>query len=217
MDNNKNLKENELPSDNDESLKDLLDSLNDSFKSIQDHPTKTETLPSNFEIMVRGISDSKALDMLFSPKTDGIINALFGQIEAGNFDKILMNKDSITKLTDMMFGEGSFRGPVSTSVLNNIQSSVQSLKYQTMKSHLGKTVAQMKKMNLIMKNLQHNKKNFKDNAAEYKKYEDAVYAIKQVMKFAARIYRNRKIINKKVFDGLNNIVHEEYYEDEEII
>ena len=193
-----------------QTLNELITSLNSSIEDIRQHPTKVERIPSNFEIMVRGISSRSALDMLFSPKIDDLLNNLFKQIETGNFDKILSNQDSIEQLMNSLFGEGSFKGPVSQSVLNSISATVQSRRYQEMKSNLGKSMVALKKSNLVLKNLQKNKKQFKDKPEEYKKYKDAVYAIKQVLKFAARIYRNRKIINKKVFDGLNNIVHENF-------
>lgn len=193
-----------------QTLNELITSLNSSIEDIRQHPTKVDRIPSNFEIMVRGISSSSALDMLFSPKIDDLLNNLFKQIETGNFDKILSNQDSIEQLMNSLFGEGSFKGPVSQSVLNSISATVQSRRYQEMRSNLGKSIVALKKVNLVLKNLQKNKKQFKDKPEEYKKYKDAVYAIKQVLKFAARIYRNRKIINKKVFDGLNNIVHENF-------
>lgn len=193
-----------------QTLNELITSLNSSIEDIRQHPTKVDRIPSNFEIMVRGISSPSALDMLFSPKIDDLLNNLFKQIETGNFDKILSNQDSIEKLMNSLFGEGSFKGPVSQSVLNSISATVQSRRYQEMRSNLGKSIVALKKVNLVLKNLQKNKKQFKDKPEEYKKYKDAVYAIKQVLKFAARIYRNRKIINKKVFDGLNNIVHENF-------
>lgn len=193
-----------------QTLNELITSLNSSIEDIRQHPTKVDRIPSNFEIMVRGISSPSALDMLFSPKIDDLLNNLFKQIETGNFDKILSNQDSIEQLMNSLFGEGSFKGPVSQSVLNSISATVQSRRYQEMKSNLGKSMVALKKVNLVLKNLQKNKKQFKDKPEEYKKYKEAVYAIKQVLKFAARIYRNRKIINKKVFDGLNNIVHENF-------
>ena len=193
-----------------QTLNELITSLNSSIEDIRQHPTKVDRIPSNFEIMVRGISSPSALDMLFSPKIDDLLNNLFKQIETGNFDKVLSNQDSIEQLMNSLFGEGSFKGPVSQSVLNSISATVQSRRYQEMRSNLGKSIVALKKVNLVLKNLQKNKKQFKDKPEEYKKYKDAVYAIKQVLKFAARIYRNRKIINKKVFDGLNNIVHENF-------
>jgi len=201
----------------DQSIKELIDSLNNSIQDIRDHPTKIDKIPSNFEIIVRGITDSKALDILFSPKVDQLMNSFFKMIESGDFEKILSNTEYISKILDSIFGPGSFQGPVSQHVLNNIQSSVQSYKYQTMKSNINKTLVVLKKKNLIIKNLERGKNNFKHNSAEYKKYKDAVYAIKQVIKFAEKIYRSRKIINKKVFNGLNNIIHESFEIDEPLI
>lgn len=203
--------------DNEKTIKELLDSLNNSIQDIREHPTKVDRIPSNFEIMVRGISDSSALDLLFSPKVDNLLESLFREIEKGDFDKILSNKDAIQSMMDSIFGKGSFQGPISNSVLNNIQSTVQSQKYQTMKSNISKTIVILKKKNMIIKNLKKGKDNFKYNPELYKKYNDAVYAIKQVIKFAERVYRNRKIINKKVFNGINNIVHESFEVDEPLM
>lgn len=197
-----------------ETLNQLLDSLNNSMEEIRKHPTKTTELPSNFEIAVRGISNSKALDLLFSTKIDKLISGLFNQIENGDFDKLLSNTEAAEKFAETIFGNGSFKGPVSQTVLDSLQSTVQSYKYQTMKSNLGKTMTTLKKINLILKNLQKAGKKFDSNSEEYEKYKNAVYAIKRVIKFAARIYRNRKIINQKVWKGLNGIVYEEFEIDE---
>lgn len=202
--------------ENDKTLSELLDSLNNSMEEIRKHPTTTDKLPSNFEIMVRGVSDSKAIDALFSPKMDNVINSLFSQIESGNFDKIISNEKAIESLANSIFGEGSFQGPVSQTVLDSLQATLQSYKYQTMKSHLGKTMATIKKLNLLMKNLKNAGRRFDKKSDDYKKYKEAVYAIKKVLKFAARVYRNRKIINNKVWKGLNNIVYEEIDIDEAI-
>ena len=190
-------------------ITELVDSLNRSINDIREHPTKTDKLPSNFEILVRGVSDSKGLDLLFSSGIDRLIESLFRMVETGDFSGILENKDVLDKILDGIFGEGSFRGPVSKAVLSNIQASVQSKKFTEMRSFLGKTMVTLKRLNLIISNLEKGKGNFKKGTDEYKKYEEAVYAIKQVIRFAARIYNNRALINKKVFDGLNHIVHED--------
>ena len=58
-----------------------------------------------------------------------------------------------------------------------------------------------------MNNLNKTKKSLED-PVERKKYEDAVYAIKKVIRFVGKIYRNRKIINNRVAAGLRNIVNE---------
>ena len=60
-----------------QTLNELITSLNSSIEDIRQHPTKVDRIPSNFEIMVRGISSSSALDMLFSPKIDDLLNNLF--------------------------------------------------------------------------------------------------------------------------------------------
>ena len=199
---------------NDKTLAELIDSLNNSIEDIRKHPTKVDRIPSNLEIVVRGVTDSKAIDFLFSPKMDGIIDGLFEKIQTGDFEKILANTDQLKNIIEMLFGEGSFQGPISTAVLNNIQNSVSSYKYQTMKSYLGKTVATMKKIRLMTRNLEKGSKQFENDKEKLKKYKEAVYAIKQVLKFASIVYRNRKIINKKVYNGLNNIVHESFEYDE---
>jgi hypothetical protein len=59
-----------------------------------------------------------------------------------------------------------------------------------------------------MRNLEKGQKKFKNNPIESKKYQDAVYAIKQVLKFVAIIYKNRQIINRKVVLGMKNVVYE---------
>lgn len=198
----------------DKTIKELLDSLNNSIEDIRNHPTKIDRIPSNFEILIRGVNDSKGLETLFSPQIDTLINSLFNQIESGNFEKVLSNKDTLQSILDVIFGEGAFQGRISNAVLSNIQRSVESQRFQTMQQHMGKTMAVLKKKNLIIKNLEKGKRAFKDNHEEYKKYKDAVYAIKNVIKFAERIYRSRKLINKKVYNGLNNIVHESFEVDE---
>lgn len=202
---------------NDETIAELIDSLNNSIENIRANPTRIDRMPSNLEIIARGVSDSKAIDFLFSPKMDGIIDGLFEKIQSGDFIDILNNKERLQKIVNTLFGEGSFQGPISTAVLNNIQNSMTSYKYQTMKSHLGKTIAAMKKKNLLIKNLRKGSTQFKNNPEELKKYKDAVYAIKQALKFAEIIYKNRKIINDKVRRGLDNIVHEGFEIDEPLV
>lgn len=191
-----------------QTIAELVGSLNDTIEELHNTPFKIDKLPSNFEILVRGVSDSKALDFLFSSKLDGIIEKLFSLIGSGDFESLLSNTDAISKLMDTLFGEGSFRGPVSQSILNNVQSTLSSGKYYKMKSCLGKTMTRIKKINFVLKNLERGKKNFKKDSSEYQKYIDSVYAIKQVLKLVLRILRNRQAFSLRVLDGLHNIVHE---------
>lgn len=202
---------------NEQTINELLSSINKSIEDIREHPTKTDELPSNLEILVRGVSDSKAIDFLFSTKLDKVIENLFKKIESGDFEDLLSDTSELESIAEKIFGKGSFTGPISKSILNNIQGTLTSQKYNTMKSNLGKSLITLKRIKLIMKNLEKGKQKFKDNPENYKKYKDAVYAIKSVLKFVERIYRNRRIINKKVFNGLNNIVHEDFINDEPIL
>lgn len=194
--------------DNDKSLNELLDSINSSIDDIRKNPTKTEKIPGTLEILISGISGNKELETLFSPKLDEICMSLIRNIESGNFEKILNNTDSVKKVLDNIFGEKSFQGPVSTEVINSIQRSVNSEKYLLMKSKLGNVVTLLKKKRLIIRNLEKSGLKFKDDKETLKKYKESVYAIKQVLKIIEKIYLNRKIVNKKVFNGLKNIVHE---------
>lgn len=191
------------------SLEELLRSINNSIQDIQEHPNETTRIPSNMEIIIKGAMDNRAIDFLFSDKMDNIIKMLFACIETGNFDRILNNEQELQNLLDACFGKGSFQGPVSQTIITSVQASVQSRKYNEIKSYLGKTATALKKIKLVMKNLKKDAKRFPKKSEEYKKCKEAIYAIKQVLKFTARVYHNRKLINRKVFDGLNNIVHED--------
>ena len=202
--------ESRLVHQDEKNLVGFLRSLNDSLEEIRNTPVEIPNrLPSTFEIMVDGVKDANGIDFLFSPKIDEAIAMMFANIESGKFQEILENRDKMENILDSTFGKGSFRGPISMTVLNSISKSMQSKKYIEMKSRLGKTMLSIKKILYVLKNLEKEKKNFDKNSKEYEQYVMAVYAIKQVLKFTARVYRNRKIINKKVFEGLHNIVHEQ--------
>ena len=197
-----------MENNSEKSLAELLDSINSSIEDIRKHPTDTTKLPSNFEILVRGVASNKAIDAIFSPKMDNIIDVLVKHIESGDLEKILQNRDMIEKLSTSIFGDKAFKGPVSNAVLNSIQSSMSSIKYNTMKSIFGRTGIALKKYRLVINNLEKDKEKLKASPEELKKYDDAVYAIKRTVKFIAKIYRSRKIVNRKVFDGLSNVVYE---------
>ena len=81
-----------------------------------------------------------------------------------------------------------------------------SKKFNTMTSKI-------QKIQLIMKNLKRQAKYLKDPELQ-KKYRDSVFAIEKVIKLIAKVYRNRRIISKRVIDGLANIVKEDYIPEE---
>lgn len=199
---------------NEKTISELIDSLNSSIEDIRHHPIKTDKtkLPSDFEILTSGINGAQGLTLLFSPNVDKLIGKLFQMVIDGDYDDILRYQNQIKAVADLIFGEGSFEGQVSTRVLNSLQNTMSSYKYNTMKSYLGKTVTTLKKTRLIMKNLKKDSKGIQDKE-ELQKYRESIYAIKQVLKIAEKIYRNRKFINRKVCSGINNIVHEEEIRD----
>ena len=94
---------------------------------------------------------------------------MLAAIEKGDYQKILDQSDNIEKLLDSIFGKGSFQGPVSKTVMASLKSTVQSQKFNNMKTNLGKTVGRLR---LILKNLKKAQYNLK-NPEEIKKYKQA--------------------------------------------
>jgi len=198
--------------DNTQNLDNLIDDINQSIEDIRSSNVeiKDSDLPSNLQLMLSGVSDSRAIDFLFSGNIDKLLEKLFKLIESGDIEKILGNEEQMEKVFKSMgFGEGSFKGPVSKSILSSITNSMDSRKYNMMKSNL-------RKVKMLLKNLNRQSKYFKD-PGQKKKYKDAVHAIKKVIQVAAKIYKNRRIVSKRVFDGLSNIVTEDYMPEEKLI
>ena len=193
---------------NEKTISELLSSLNDSIEDIRNNPTQVDRLPSNFEIMVGGASGETGIGTLFSPAIDAIIGGLFDKIQNMDFEYILNNVDKLKDIIEAILGPTAFKGPISNDILNNIQKTMTSEKYIMAKSWFGKTMTTLKKIRIIIRNLEKDEKKFKNNPIERKKYQDAVYAIKQVLKFVAIIYKNRQIINRRVVLGMRNIVYE---------
>lgn len=193
-------------------LKNLENEINDSINVLRSKKIiiKDEDLPSNLKIMLSGITNSKAVDFLFSNNIDKLLERLFDTVNSGNLDKIIADEEKLKEVfSHLGFGEGSFEGPISKAVLANIKDSVESRKFMRTKTNIRKAL-------LVVRNLERQKKNFK-NPELKKKYADAVYSIKNILRFAAKIYKNRKIINTRVFNGLNNIIKEDYEIEEKLV
>jgi len=193
-------------------MKNLEDEINNSISELKEKKIeiKDEDLPSTMRIMLSGISNSKALDFLFSTNIDKLLEKLFASVNSGNLDKIIDNEEEIKRIfISLGFGEGSFEGPISKAVLQNIKSSVESNKFLRIKSNFKKAI-------FVVKSLERQQKFIKDSYLK-KKHADAVYAIKNILRFISKIYKNRKIINSRVFNGLNNIVKEDYEIEEKLV
>lgn len=163
---------------------------------------KQNKTPEFISTQIDGIPSIKAIDFLFSPQIDKVIDTLLDVCINGKFDAMLDGLSRFVKTFDGMgIGTGFFNGRIGGRVVETIKNSVNSVKFQ-------KTSSKIKKVLLILKNLKRNIKTYND-PIERQKYEEALYAIKSVISVIATIYKNRKKINGKVVKGLNNIIFEE--------
>jgi hypothetical protein len=163
---------------------------------------KDSELPSNLKIMLSGVSNSKALDFLFSNRLDVILEKLMDMIMTGelltNVEKFFSNEKDIKDLfSSLGFGEGSFEGPVSTTILNSVRDSMEDNKYLKMKSETDK-------IKYIYRNMKMKWWNFWNKPELRKKYEQAMYAIEEILKIVSNVYKNRE----RIIKGLGNIVVE---------
>jgi hypothetical protein len=171
---------------------------------------KDSELPSNLKIMLSGISDSKAIEFLFSNNIDKMLEKLFSLFLSGDMNKILDNKEKIKEIfSDLGFGEGSFEGPVSKRVIMSINASINSGNFSKLENNMMKAL-------FVVKNLERESKNIKGKR-EKQKYDEAVSAIKQLLRFVGKIYQNRKLVNNKVLRGLSHIVKEDTDPSERIV
>jgi reverse gyrase len=180
-----------------------IDEINHTVDEIRNKQIEVSDneLPTNLSIMLSGISNSNAVNFLFSNNVDKLIQRLFDLVISGDIDKILDNEESMKRIFSVLgFGEGAFEGKISRTVISTIKHSTHSASYNRTKNSL-------KKVMIVIDNLNRMKNTLID-PAERKKYEDAVYAVKKVIRFVGKIYKNRKIINNRVAAGLRNIVNE---------
>jgi hypothetical protein len=190
-------------------IESIIDGLNTSIEDMRNKKieVKKDELPSNLNLMLSGISDSSAINFLFSHNIDKIIEKLFNLVSSGNLTQIVNSEDKIKDLMkELGFGEGSFEGPVSKTILGSVKASIESTNYSKIKDNV-------KRAFYIYNNLKREKDKIKDKETRAK-YEEAIYAIKKVMHFAYIVYKNRKIVNNRVINGLKNIVNESVSEEE---
>jgi len=191
-----------------ESIESLIGSLNSTIDDMRSASAsaKVGPVPSTMKILLSGANNSKAVDFLFSTHLDSLLEGLFDAIISGNFDKVIASDEQIKKVFAMVgLGEGSFEGEISQRVITSIMASTNSVKFNNVKS-------KARKAYLVVRNLEKQTRTIKD-PVQKKKYKDSVYALKRVLRYANRIYRNRKLINARVIKGLNNVVHEDVTDD----
>jgi hypothetical protein len=182
----------------------LIDEINKSAEELRGKKieVKDKDLPSNLSLMFSGVSNTKALDFLFSSRLDTLLEKLMNLAMSGelltNIEKFLSNEEEIKKLFDSFgFGEGSFEGPVSKTILDTVRDSMESTKYKQAKTDV-------EKVKIVYKKLSVKWFSFWNKPVERKKYEEAMRAIKTILKIVSQVYKNRV----KLLRGLGNIVTE---------
>lgn len=178
-------------------MKELSDSSNQYNKS---------NTGSSVDLKIDGLFSVQSLNFLFSPSVDKMIDVLLDVCINGEFSEALSKLDQFVKMFDSMgVGSGFFNGRVGSHIINIIRSSVNSIKFQ-------KTSSKIKKVLLVLKNLKKQLNKVKDPVVK-QQYEDAVYAIKSIIKVIALLYKQRKTVNSRVIRGLNNLVFESENDD----
>jgi hypothetical protein len=179
-----------------------INSSVDEMRKRKPRKIKDEDLPSNIKLMVNGVSNSKALDFLFSTRLDKLLEKLMDLAMSGelltNVEKFFSNEKDIKELFGSLgFGEGSFEGPVSKTILNTVRDSMENDKYLKMKNDA-------EKIKFIHKKLRMKWFSFWKKPNERKKYEQALYAIEEILKIVSKVYKNRE----RLIKGFGNIVVE---------
>lgn len=187
-----------------------INDINDSIGSLEKSDLKKispKDLPSNLSFLLQGIGDSpNSLNFLFSNNLDKVIDKFFNMAMDGEFDSLIKGLDKLATMSDKA-GIGSntvFEGPIGSGIIKNIQNTVNSVKFQKMK-----IFKMTRQLSLVVRNLKKESKKIKDPVMK-KKNEDAIYAIQKLIKVAAIVYRNRKIVDDRLKAGIKNIVTEDH-------
>lgn len=197
------------------SMNDYLDSINYSIESIRKNKDEllkvNDDLPSDFKLMMSmddKNKDSRALQFIFDTKLDKLIDNLLNKVMIGDYSDIERYAQVIKKVFEMAgIGEGAFEGPVSQALMQNITNSLNSIDFTVTKNKIRKCI-------ILLRNLKYQSKFIKDKDVK-RKYLEAVHALKQTLKFVAKVYKDRRIITNRVVTGLKYAVQEDYTPIEE--
>ena len=197
-------------------INDYIDSINSDIEEIHSNAeyinkVDPKDLPSDFKLMMgNSAGNSKILQFIFDTRLDHVIDNLLNKIMYGNFDDLDKYSDIIKKVFNFVgIGEDTLSGPVSKILIANISNSVNSINFNSTKSKIKKCI-------LVIRNLNKQAKVIEDKELR-KKYKEAVYALKQTLRFISKVYKDRRIISNRVKRGLSIAIHEEYeFVDEEL-
>lgn len=192
---------------NDKKLADYLADINNSIQSMQnsEHVLSQSQLPSNIKIMFGGINDNQLLNFLFSTGLDKSLDGIFNAFMKGDYSNVNLDINDITnKLSRYMTSNDKkpFEGELSKRFINNIQLTMQTGKFNKTKTNIAKCMQ-------IIRNLKKEAKTIEDKEKQ-KKFKDAIYAFKKILKLVRTIYKNRDIVSKRALNGINAVVFENY-------
>lgn len=198
-----------------DTLQSYIDSINNSIDVMRSNEKELKSvsadeLPSDFKLMMTGSNISPhILNLLFDTKLDKVIDIVLNKFLSGDFDTINRYIQSIGEMFGRFTGGTNlFKGPIFEKIMGTINACLNSQKFAN-------TKVKIRKAMLLIKELKNRAKEFVEPKMQ-EKYMQAVYAIKEVMRFIAKIYNNRKIITNKVLKGLNFAIHEEMCIDEDL-
>jgi hypothetical protein len=175
----------------------IMDGVRDSFASS----SASTGIPSTTSILLKGIASPAALEFLSSSKLDGAIDALFDKLLSGDYESVIRNSEALQALMQRAgIGEGSFQGPVSQNLQTAISNSMDSKSF-------AKTKSNIRKGYVVLWNMWKQGWKIKDRPTR-KKYNDAVYAFKCVLKTASKVYSARKYVNDRMKRGVKNAINE---------
>ena len=189
-----------------DTIENYINSLNASIEALRDNKDEIENV-SDLKILAKLSGKSnKALDFLFDTKLDVALDKMFNKFMTGDYEDVDKIADTIGKTFELLgFGDKAFSGPVSQLMMQNITNSINTVKFE-------KTKSNVKKSFMIIKNLKRQATIINDKDTK-KKYLDACYALKQIVRYLAKVYRERRLISDRVKAGLHNMINESLSED----
>ena len=198
-----------------DTLQSYIDSINNSIDVMRTNKkdlkkVDPDELPSDFKLMMTGSNISPhILNLLFDTKLDKVIDIVLNKFLSGDFESINKYVQSVGEMfARFNGGTNLFQGPIFEKIMGTMNACLNSEKFANTKLKIRKAV-------MFIKELKHRAKEFADPKMQ-EKYLQAVYAIKELMRFIAKIYNNRKIITDKVLKGLSFVIQEDNTQDEEL-
>lgn len=180
----------------------LLDNINDSIKSIQANQISTNDVPGTFNMMFSGASNGAIIKFIYDTNLDKLFDQLFDMLMNGDITEILEKCNSLEN-TLKTFDIGTdkiFNTQVSKQMISVMKQTASSDKFNKQKNNIRKAM-------MLLRKLKQDAKRVQDKETR-KKYNDSIYAFKQILKIMATVYRSRKHINARMEKGIRNMITE---------